>query len=59
VLEAGLLTGSIMRQTAGLHHGNSSSEKATKLAQKLGQLKPFIAVFPQEYMGQLAYIWPI
>ena len=32
-----------------------SSEKDTKLAQKLGQLEPFIAVFPQECMGQLAY----
>jgi hypothetical protein len=28
------------------------SEKDTKLAQKLGQLKP--SVFPQECMGQLA-----
>jgi hypothetical protein len=29
------------------------SEKDAKLAQKLGQLQPFIAVFPQEFMGQL------
>ena len=35
-----------------------SSEKDTKLAQKLGQLEPFIAVFPQECMGQLAYFGP-
>jgi hypothetical protein len=35
-----------------------SSEKDAKLAQKLGQLQPFIAVFPQECMGQLAYFGP-
>jgi hypothetical protein len=35
-----------------------TSEKDAKLAQKLGQLQPFIAVFPQECMGQLAYFWP-
>ena len=29
--------------------------KDAKLAQKLGQLQPFIAAFPQECMGQLAY----
>jgi hypothetical protein len=28
------------------------------LAQKLGQLQPFIAVFPQECMGQLEYSGP-
>ena len=31
-------------------------EKAAKLAQKLDQLQPFIAVFPQECMGQLALL---
>ena len=31
---------------------------AQKLAQKLGQLLPCIAVFPQECMGQLAYFGP-
>ena len=35
-----------------------ASEKDTKLAQKLAQLQPFMAVFPQEYMGQLAYFGP-
>ena len=30
------------------------SKNDTKLAQKLGELRPFIAVFPQECMGQLA-----
>jgi hypothetical protein len=30
------------------------SEKDAKLAQKLGQLQPFMAVFSQECMGQLA-----
>ena len=34
------------------------SEKDAKLAQKLGQLQPFLAVFPQESMGQLAYFGP-
>jgi hypothetical protein len=29
-------------------------EKATQLAQKLGQLQPFIAAFPQGCTGQLA-----
>ena len=32
------------------------SEKGAKLAQNLGQLQPFIVVFPQEYMGQLASV---
>ena len=34
------------------------SEKDAKLAQKLGQLQPFIAVFPQECVGQLASFGP-
>jgi hypothetical protein len=34
------------------------SEKDTKLAQKLGQLQPFTATFPQELMGQLASFGP-
>jgi hypothetical protein len=34
------------------------SEKDAKLAQKLDQLQPFIAVFPQECMGQLASFGP-
>jgi hypothetical protein len=34
------------------------SEKGAKLAQKLGQLQPFAAVFAQECMGQLAYFGP-
>ena len=33
-------------------------EKDAELAQTLGQLKPLIAVFPQECMGQLAYFGP-
>ena len=33
-------------------------EKDAKLAQKLGQPQPFIAVFPQECMGRLAYFGP-
>jgi hypothetical protein len=35
-----------------------ASEKATKLAHKLGQLQPFTAVFPHECMGQLASSGP-
>jgi hypothetical protein len=34
------------------------SEKDAKLAQKLGQLQPFLAVLPQECMGQLAHFGP-
>ena len=33
--------------------GALGSEKATKLAQKLGQLQPFVAVFLQECMANL------
>jgi hypothetical protein len=35
-----------------------TSEKDDKLAQKLGQLQPSIAVFPQECTGQLASFGP-
>ena len=38
--------------------GRVHSEKDAKLAQKLGQLQLFIAVFPQESMGQLAFFGP-
>ena len=34
------------------------SEKGAKLAQKLGQLQPFTAVFLQEYMGQPSSFMP-
>jgi hypothetical protein len=34
------------------------SEKDTKLTQKLGQLQPFMAVFPPECVGQLASSGP-
>jgi hypothetical protein len=33
-------------------------EKDAKLAQELGQLQPFIAVFPQECIGHLASVGP-
>jgi hypothetical protein len=39
-------------------HSAHSSEKDAKLAQKLGQLQPFKAVFLQECMGQLASFGP-
>ena len=35
-----------------------ASEKDAKLAQKLGQLQPFTAVFPRECMGQPASSGP-
>ena len=38
--------------------GDAASEKDAKLAQKLGQLQPFIAVFPHACMGQLASVGP-
>ena len=37
---------------------SDQSEKDAKLAQKLGQLQPFIAMFPRECMGQLASFGP-
>jgi hypothetical protein len=38
-------------------YGTYIGEEVAKFAQKLGQLQPFIAVFPQECTGQLAYFW--
>ena len=35
-----------------------ASEKYAKLAQKFGQLQPFLAVFPLQCMGQVAYFVP-
>ena len=35
-----------------------TSEKDAKSAQKLGQLQPFIDVFPQKCVGQLASFGP-
>ena len=37
---------------------SQASEKDTKLAQKLGQLQPFMAVFLLECTGQLASFGP-
>ena len=42
----------------GVHGAVHPSEKDTKLAQKLGQLQPFIAVFLLECMRQLASFGP-
>ena len=36
----------------------SRVRKMPRLAQKLGQLQPFLAVFPHECTGQLACLWP-
>ena len=41
------------------HGGGGESEKDAKLAQKLAQLHPFIALLPHECMGQLASFRPI
>ena len=37
----------------------NTCEKDVKLAQNFGQLQPFLAVSPQECMGQLASFGPI
>ena len=37
---------------------SNTSEKDAELAQKLGQLQPFLAVFPRECVGQLASFGP-
>jgi hypothetical protein len=37
---------------------HANQVRKPKLAQKLGRLQPFIAVFPQECMGQLACFGP-
>jgi hypothetical protein len=45
-------------QPVFIDQGADPSERDATLAQKLGQLQPFLAVFPQECMGQLAYFGP-
>ena len=42
----------------GMCNETNRLAQVRKLAQKLGQLQPFIAVFPQECMGQLASFEP-
>jgi hypothetical protein len=46
------------RRDSTLLHWGGPSENDAELAQKLGQLQPFLAVFPQECMGQLASFGP-
>jgi alpha-ketoglutarate-dependent taurine dioxygenase len=41
-----------------MHSATGKGEKDAKLAQKLGQLQPFIVVSPQECTGQLASFGP-
>jgi hypothetical protein len=48
----------IHTEVTSVSHPGHCSEKDAKLAQKLGQLQPFIAVFPQECMGQLGSFGP-
>jgi hypothetical protein len=50
-----ILTAQLGRQ---LQTKISRGEKDAKLAQKLGQLQPFIVVFPKDCMGQLAFFGP-
>ena len=45
-------------QRHGVDKLPAQSEKDAKLAQKLGQLQPFLAEFPQECAGQLASFGP-
>ena len=45
-------------RAGGRHGGGDASKKDAELAQMLGQLQPFIAVFPQECIGQLAAFGP-
>ena len=40
------------------HSWEDKSEVDAKLANKLGRLQPFTAVFPQECVGQLALFGP-
>jgi hypothetical protein len=47
-----------VRETAPCYKFPQQSEEDTKLAQKLGQLQPIIALFPQECMGQLSSFGP-
>jgi hypothetical protein len=49
--------GSVRRRILALLRGDQGKRDA-KLAQKLGQLQPFIAVFSQECIGQLASFGP-
>jgi hypothetical protein len=49
-------TGRRRQHRQGRRH--RASEKDAKLAQKLGQLQPFLAVLPPECMGQLASFGP-
>jgi hypothetical protein len=46
------------RERDGDGGGAPCSEEDAELAQKLGQLQPFLAVFPQECMGQPASFGP-
>ena len=44
---------------AGAFLDHRKVRKGVKLAQKLGQFQPSIAVFPQECMRQVVYFGPI
>ena len=45
-------------EAAAADGAKAVSEKDAVSAQKLGQLRPFVDVFPQENMGQLVYFGP-
>jgi curved DNA-binding protein CbpA len=57
---AGALGGAGQQEAgeAGRRGRRAASEEDAVSAQKLGKLQPFVAVFPQEYMGQLAPFGP-
>ena len=57
VVELGAGTG-LVGLVCGLLGAAQVSEKDNKSAQKLGQPQPFIAVLPQECMGQLVSFGP-
>jgi hypothetical protein len=50
--------GTKVRETWASLHKLPGPTLTSRLAQELGQLQPFIAVFPQECLGQLAYFGP-
>ena len=56
--QAAMLQKQVRDAKKAADEAKAESEKVAKLAQKLGQLQPFVSVFPQECMGQLAYFGP-
>jgi hypothetical protein len=57
-MSAPLLAGTDIEHASAATLAILTAPEVSKLAQKLGQLQPFTAVFPQECVGQLAYFGP-